>query len=511
MAARARAAGRAPAQIMTSVVAVALVAFIVLLPRALAAQTVPSDARDATPGPSAPPPADAADAAASAQAQSAAAAKATQDLEARVIELRRELDAMERERASFDDLRRRVDDLEARQAALRGAASGDWMSAPASMLAGGDALRFTPTGLVLRSPGNRFLLRPTVRLQSIYEADLAHAGSADDTSPDSSAFRLAHAELVLEGHAFGPRFEYRFELDFADTTPGIAKDAFVQWRFLHDVALRVGQFKVPFGLETQYWNANLELVDVAAATTAFTLDRDVGLMIVGRPLGGRLQVHVAATNGPRAPCPRNIDGLRCDQVDLAYAARVVAAPFGPLPVFEGVVDGTPRPLVSVGVSGAYLLLPTDVRARTDVANATLDLDHDGRVDNIGVWQGAVELRALYRGASLQAEWLGRREQPGGGLADRTTWGAYGQLGVVLWPRRLQAIARVGRTDLPLYGLAASDRLLRGTRTTEETAGLSAYVHGHAAKLQVDYTHLSTPDAESAPEVNRVRAALQLAY
>jgi len=25
----------------------------------------------------------------------------------------------------------------------------------------------------------------------------------------------------------------------------------------------------------------------------------------------------------------------------------------------------------------------------DVANATLDLDHDGRVDNIGVWQGAI--------------------------------------------------------------------------------------------------------------------------
>jgi len=449
-----------------------------------------------------------AEAGASAEAQSAAALEASQELEARVVELQRELDAMARERAAFEDLRRRVDDLEAREAARRAAASRDWTAAPPFAR---DGLRVGPGGIVIRSPGNRFLLRPTVRVQSIYELDRADAGPDDVARTDASAFRLAHAELLLEGHAFGPRFEYRFELDFGETTPNLAKDMFVQWRFLRELALRVGQFKVPFGLETQYWNAHLELVDVAAPTAAFTLDRDVGLELVARPLGGRLQVQASASNGPRTPCPRNIDGLRCDQLDLAYAARVVAAPFGPLPAVEGDIEGTPRPLLAVGVSGTYLLVPTDVRARTDVANASLDLDHDGRVDNVGVWQGALELRAMYRGASLQAEWLGRREQPGAGVADRTTWGAYGQLGVMVWPRRLQALARYARTDLPLYGVTASERLVRGSRTTEETAGLSAYLHGHDVKLQVDFSHLSTPDALSAPVLYRVRAALQLAY
>jgi hypothetical protein len=176
---------------------------------------------------------------------------------------------------------------------------------------------------------------------------------------------------------------------------------------------------------------------------------------------------------------------------------VVAAPFGPLPMYEGDLEGQRRPLLSVGVSGAYLLLPTDIRARTDVPNAPLDVDGNGHVDNVGVWQGAVELRATWRGASLQAEWFGRRELPGVGQSDRSFWGGYVQGGYFVLPHHLQAVARLGRSDLPLY--------------TEATGGVSAYLHGHDAKLQVDYTHLSSPDALSAPTVNRIRAAVQLAF
>ncbi|HVU51562.1 MAG TPA: porin, partial [Polyangia bacterium] len=412
-----------------------------------------------------------------------------------------------RERASVDDLRRRLDELEARQAASRRAGPADWSSLPG----GPDGLRFSRDGLVIRSPGDRFLLRPGLRLQSLYEWDVASAGQQDLVAPESSTFSLAHAELLFEGHAFDPRLEYRLELDFAETTPVIPKDAFVQWLFLRSLGVRVGQFKVPFGLETQYWNALLELVDVAGATTAFSLDREVGVELVGRPLAGRLQYHVAAMNGPRAPCPAVPGGPQCDQIDLAYAARIVAAPFGPLPMHEGDLEGQPRPLASFGVSGAYFLLPTDVRARTNDATAPLDINLDHHVDNVAVVQGGLELRAMFRGASLQAEWLGRREQPGAAGPDRTYWGGYAEASYFVLAHHLQAVARVGRTDLPSYGEPLIARSLHGSRTTEETAGLNAYLHGHGAKLQVDYTHASTPDATSAPTSNRIRAALQLAF
>jgi hypothetical protein len=473
---------------------------LVALPRAVAAQTA---APASAPSPS--------EDAARDEAQGAAAQHAAQDLEVRVIELQRRLDAMERERASTDDLRRRLDELEARNAeAQRHQAYADWASVPDT----DETVRFRQNGFVVRSPNGRFLLRPQMRLQTIYTAQLAEAGPDDVTRPDSSAFALAHAELLLEGHAVSRRFEYRFELDFAETGPDdkafrIVKDAFVQAVFGEYAAVRVGRVKVPYGYQTQLWNAYLELVDVSQATRAFSLDRDVGLEIVGRPFGRRLHYQVAVLDGPRAPCP--VNELPCDATNLAYAARIAAAPFGPLPVTEGDQEGHASPLVQIGVSGAFQLLPTDVRARGAAPSAPLDLDGNQRVDNVAVWQMAAELRAIWRGASLQGEWFGRIEHPGAGAADRTFWGAYGQAGYFVLPRRLQAIARVGRTDQPLYGFTPEQRLAAGTDTTEVGGGLSAYLRGHDAKLQVDYAYLSTPDARSTPFVNRLRAAVQLAF
>jgi phosphate-selective porin OprO and OprP len=485
--------------------ALVVVLAVSVAPAAVRAETAPAAS-------TAPPPSSDATAASSAAdrdaSQGAAALRAAQDLEVQVIELRRELDAQERARAATDDLRRRLDDLEARQAAR--ASSDAWTSWPASR--DGDSLRFSQNGYTVRSPDNRFLLRPGLRLQTIYVGQRADAGFDDaGARPDSSAFTLAHAELLLDGHAVSPRFEYRLELDFADATTGAVKDAFVQWRLARSIAVRVGHVLVPYGLQTQTWNAYLEQVDVAAATSAFTLDRDVGLMVVGRPLAGRLEYELAALDGPRAPCPDNADGLRCDVVDLAYAARLVAAPLGPLPIWEGDVEPHAQPLFAVGVSGAYQLLPTDVRARTGIVTAPLDLDRNNLVDNVGVWLVAAEARAVFRGAAVQGEWFGRREHPGAGASDRDYWGAYGEASYFVLPRRLQIVARLGRTDLPLYGAALAERAARGTRTTEEGGGVSAYLRGHDAKLQVDYTHLATPDALSAPEVHRVRAAVQLAF
>jgi len=357
------------------------------------------------------------------------------------------------------------------------------------------------------------MLRPGLRLQAAYEGVIARGTLPGQPSPDLSTFRLAHAELIFEGHAAAPQLEYRFEVDFADATDaGLVKDAFVQWRLAPTVAVRAGRMRVPFGLQATTWNGVLEFVDVAQPTATFSLDRDVGLAVVGRPLAGRLQYQLAILDGRGVPCPvKPTATLACDAVDPAFAARVVAAPFGPLPLFEGDGEGHAHPLVSLGASGAYGLVPTDVRARTGNDGAALDLDGDNRVDNVSVWQAAAELRAIFRGAALQAEWFGRREHPGAGVLDRSFWGAYAQGSYFVIARRLQLAARVSRGDQPHYGVAALERLQRGTITTEESGAVSFYARGHDAKLQLDYTHRAIPDAYAATSEDRVRVAAQLAF
>jgi len=154
-------------------------------------------------------------------------------------------------------------------------------------------------------------------------------------------------------------------------------------------------------------------------------------------------------------------------------------------------------------------VPTDVQARTGNSNASTDVDGNGRTDNVAVWQGATELRAVFRGAALQAEWFGRLEHPGVAAADRKYWGAYAQASYFILPHRVEIGARAGRTDLPLYGATLDERLRRGSSVDEESAVVDAYLRGHHAKLQLAYSHLVSHDAASAPVVNRLQAAAQL--
>lgn len=451
----------------------------------------------ATPPPDAAAPPDPVDAGA-AETQAAAALRAAQEAEAQVIELRRQLDGLERERASYDDLRRHLDELDARQAETQRQALAASNATPSET----QVVRFRDDGFEIRSPDNGFLLRPRLRLQAVYTGQLAAYGAQDAAPADVSSFSVAHAEVILEGHLGGPFFQYRIQFDAALAKP--LKDAYLAWHPNRLVTIEAGQFKVPYGLQRQYWTAELEFVNFSAPMADFSLERDVGVMVVGRPIPGRLTVQAAVLNGAGA-------GLPNDNLDLAYALRLVASPFGPLPASEGDIDGHRRPLLAVGLSGYYNLVPTDVQARNADPMAPIDLDGDGRIDNVAVWQGGAELRALWRGASLQAEWFGRLEDPGIAAASRRYWGGYVQASYFLWPHRLQIAARAGRADIPLYGATAEEHALRGTREDEQGGAINFYLRGHRIKLQADYTHLTSPDAQTAPTAHRARVAAQIGF
>jgi len=466
---------------------------------AIAAEAGAVAPADEPPAPPATPPAAPADTAAEAETQSAAAQRAAQDAEAQVIELRRQLEALERERASTTDIVRRLDELDARQAEAQRQASAARDGAPPEAR----VLRFRDDGFEIQSPDNGFYLRPRVRVQTVYTGEIASQGAQDLAPPDVSSFSVAHAEVIFDGHLGGPFFQYRVQLDAAPGQPRL-KDAYVAWHPWRLLTIEAGQFKVPYGLQRQYWTAELEFVDFSAPMAAFSLERDVGLMLVGRPIPGRLTIQAAVVNGAGA-------GLPNDNLDLAYALRVVASPFGALPTTEGDIEWHRRPLLAVGLAGYYNLAPTDVQARTADPMAPTDLDGNGRIDNVAVWQGGAELRAVWRGAALQAEWFGRLENPGIAGPSRRYWGGYTQASAFILPHRLQVAARIGRADLPLYGATAEEHLLRGTRQDEQSGAVNAYLRGHRIKVQMDYSHLTSPDAQSAPAAHRVRAAFQIGF
>jgi hypothetical protein len=485
--------------------AVALVTALAALSEAANAQTpAPADAAAPAPGRSpsgAPSPADAS---AKTEAELAASRKAVQDVEAQVIELRRIIEAFDRSRASVDDMRRRLDEMEARLS------ENDRRDDALASGAGGETsvFKFRDEGYAMRSPNGHFLLVPHLRLQTVYEGALASRGTLDTAPPDTSGFALTHAELILDGHVGGRQFMYRLQLDAAET-PAL-NDAYLQVALMRELGVRVGQFKVPYGLQRRIYSGELEFINISAPMAAFSLDRDIGMMMTGRPLAGRLQYDFAVLNGA--------DGKPNDNLDLAYAARVAAAPWGPLPAGEGDIEWHPEPRAVMGLAGYYNLIPTDVIARTGDPLVDTDQDNDGRVDNVAVWQGNVELKALWRGAAVQAEWFGRTETPGGIYPSRSYQGAYVQASYFIIRGRLQVAGRLGQTAVPRYKSTPTERARLGTEIDEQSVAINAYLRGsHRIKLQVDYTHLHATDATtglaagSAPDVHRLRAAVQLGF
>jgi len=428
--------------------------------------------------------------------------QALQDLEAKLIQIRRELDGVEKQNVAWDDLRRsldqlsaRVDDLAARMdrpLPVPGAATAPAESNPARRLF--DAGPWP---------------RPQLRVQAGYQGALVERGPGQLAAPNRSGFELRHAEIYLQGQVYLRELEYRLQVDFAE--PTILKDAFAQWRATRALAIRVGRFKLPFGFQRYLRSTYYDFVDRSETMNAFSLERDVGVMVLGRPLAGRLQYQIAVTNGAG-----NASLAQNDNLDLAGSARVVAAPWGPLPDSEGDPVGQRRPLLAIGVAGNYNLLPTDVALRTGDPGANVDVDHNGRVDNVAVYLGAVELRAHFHGAALQAELFRRLEHPGVAAPDRTTGGQYAQASYFILPHFLQVAARLERTDLPLYGATLAQRQASGSHIDAQTGAISAYMRGHDVKVQVDYTHLRTAGVTAAgglysPDSHRVRASAQLMF
>ena len=83
-----------------------------------------------------------------------------------MIELRRDAPgAGAPARRRFDDVRRRLDELDGARAPSRSGTPPGW---PTAVNARRSVVQFRDNGFVVRSPDDRFLLRPRLRLQTFY-------------------------------------------------------------------------------------------------------------------------------------------------------------------------------------------------------------------------------------------------------------------------------------------------------------------------------------------------------
>jgi phosphate-selective porin OprO and OprP len=167
----------------------------------------------------------------------------------------------------------------------------------------------------LASPDGDFRIELGGRVQLDYDAvdDDARALTGAELA---DRFLVRRARLDLSGRAFR-WIDFKIEADF---TEGVSlKDAYLDFRFLPELRLRGGQFKVPFSREELTSSRFIDFVE-RSIINELAPAYDAGVMLHGELFGGVLGYNLGAFNGSGEDTADGNDGKD-------VAGRLVLAPF----------------------------------------------------------------------------------------------------------------------------------------------------------------------------------------
>lgn len=173
-------------------------------------------------------------------------------------------------------------------------------------------------GFVLKSPDDSFRLRLRGLVQfdgRFYPNDNTGAAGATDE------FLVRRVRPILEG-TVGKNFDFLLVPDFGSGATQLL-DAYVEYKEYKPAKLRVGKFKVPFGLESLQSDPVRNFVENGLPTN-LTPNRDVGLQVSGELLTERLNYALGIFDGA-GDGGASLD--RDNNNDKDVAARVFTEPF----------------------------------------------------------------------------------------------------------------------------------------------------------------------------------------
>lgn len=130
-----------------------------------------------------------------------------------------------------------------------------------------------------------------------------YLGTLEDESDGEPAelvtgFEIARARLGVSGD-LGPRVSWTLIGDFARLVDdAVLRDAAIVIRLAPAIAVRVGQYTIPYSLERTTSTTTLEVIDRSVMGTLMTPARDMGLTVFSpKPIRGWLTYSASIING----------------------------------------------------------------------------------------------------------------------------------------------------------------------------------------------------------------------
>lgn len=351
------------------------------------------------------------------------------------------------------------------------------------------------SGIQLMAKDSSMYMKVGFRFQTL----LVNDWDADETGFSGlngyeSAFLIRRSRLKFDGWALTPKLKYKAELALSNrdnggggslsefnTAANIILDAFLEYRFYKGLSIRAGQFKLPGNRERVISSGNMQLVNRSRLNSRYTLDRDVGVMLINKHTVGEsivMKQLLAVSSGEgKNVTAGNIGGY-------GISARVEVLPFGD---FQSKGDYIGSAIKYEETPKLALAFTYDTNANAGRERGQLGsfLSDDAILHTLNSY--FIDLMFKYKGFAFMAEYADRKSSENSPIVYND---AGDQVGTYYMGSGLNLSAgymfssnwevALRLTDMKPHADVAPDE-------TQYTVGLSKFIVGHKLKIQTDLT------------------------
>jgi phosphate-selective porin OprO/OprP len=345
-------------------------------------------------------------------------------------------------------------------------------------------------GAYIKTTDDRFSVKLNVRTQG------AFSYKVQEDESNTTTFRVRRARVLLGGNVYYPWMKYGTQITLEGGSTAL-RDAFIEAAYFDYAKPKIGQYKVPFDREFLTSAFSLQLIDRSIASSAFSLQRDIGIQLSGKLFQDQLEYGVGMFNGSGAN-QNNVNQK------FMYVGRAVYTPFGSYPYSQAALDTPATPKLAMGVAGAYLpgLKPGERKTLAGPLGNTniVPVKSD-------VYQLTADVAFKYQDFSFEGGYHFRNIDPKAPtpFGEESAQGFYLQGGYFVIPKKFELAARYAWVD-PDDPNQTDDN-----KEQECTGGLSYYMYGHNLKLQTNYSYFRNQSQTGDRDDHQVQALMTLAF
>jgi hypothetical protein len=335
-----------------------------------------------------------------------------------------------------------------------------------------------------------------------------------ESSQGTNNFDVFLGRLALSGSVFESSLKYF--LQFQGSTAGNSNtvtmlDWFTSKTLSSHLTLQAGRSWTPYTYEFYLNPGNYLFPDLSTAEYAFVLPRAIGFQAYGR--AGKVSYAFMIANSIPALDASGQDNFDTKLAYIGHAQFDLLAPYG---YVETDPAGAAKPELTLWTSAAY----NPVNSSSRFENVTAGDTTANATATVGF---------RYRYFTLQPTGYYRKTNPAAGGRSYNSWGYGEQAGLYLIPRKFEFGERVSGVNWGAPDYTAGVPAPTGSslpvenawfvgppfsyhRVQEDSCGLNYYVHGHNAKIQMEYSYLhGNTFADKSFSANRVWTQIQIMF